>query len=1005
MVLQPLHDTAAVLAWLGERAGAGAQLCTDSRQLQAGDVFIAWPGYAQDARRFVAAALAAGASACLVEAEGVQAYDWSDERIAAVPGLKRLTGELAHRWYGCPTDRLDVVATTGTNGKTSTAWWMAQALSLAGRRCAVVGTLGIGEPPSAANPQAEVVATGLTTPDPVTLHRALGRWQGEPLAACAIEASSIGVVEHRLQGVHLDVLLFTNFTPDHLDYHGSMQAYWAAKRELFDWPGLRAAIVNVDDPQGAALVTELEQRAGLSVWGYSTQPMHPQAHWWAGDIRYAGSGLAFTLHEGADSVEVHTGLIGDYNVSNALAVLGGLRALGLPLAELPALAAQFTPVPGRMQRVVAEAAPAGPEVVVDYAHTPDALDKALRALRPMAQARGGRLIAVFGCGGNRDAGKRPLMGQLAANLADHVIVTSDNPRMESPQAIVDQVMAGIEALPQRLARVEVVVDRAQAIAAALRFATAADVVLIAGKGHEDYQDVGGVKRHFSDIEQAEQGLLARQARPFLTLGQAHEMLGARMDGVRLVGDPSLPLLRVHTDTRSLQPGDLFAALRGERFDAHDFLARAAEAGAVAGLAERGLSESGLPGLLVSDSLKALQLLATGWRATRSDLPVLAVTGSNGKTTVTQMLASILRAWVGDAAHATAGNLNNHIGVPLTVLALRDSHRAAVVELGMNHPGEIAELAAIAQPTVALVNNAQREHQEFMKTVEAVARENGAVLQALPADGVAVFPAGDEYSALWLGLAGPRRVMRFALADEAGQVVPAEVQGSARWHQDHYAMDVRTPAGSLVLKLAVAGRHNLRNALAATAAALAAGCPLEAVQRGLEQFRPVKGRSQLGRLHLQGRDVTLIDDSYNANPDSVRAAIDVLAELPSPRWLVLGDMGEVGDQGPAFHAEVGHYAAERGIEHFWTAGVLAQHAQQAYGQALAEQGGEAGKIGQNHAPCHFQAATELSAALRDGQRTAPVVSAVLVKGSRFMRMEGVIAALSELQGVPGEKYAR
>jgi UDP-N-acetylmuramoyl-tripeptide--D-alanyl-D-alanine ligase len=370
-----------------------------------------------------------------------------------------------------------------------------------------------------------------------------------------------------------------------------------------------------------------------------------------------------------------------------------------------------------------------------------------------------------------------------------------------------------------------------------------------------------------------------------------------------------------------------------------------------------------------------------------------------------MLASILRAWVGDAAHATAGNLNNHIGVPLTVLALRDSHRTAVVELGMNHPGEIAELAAIAQPTVALVNNAQREHQEFMKTVEAVARENGAVLQALPADGVAVFPAGDEYSALWLGLAGPRRVMRFALADEAGQVVPAEVQGSARWHQDHYAMDVRTPAGSLVLKLAVAGRHNLRNALAATAAALAAGCPLEAVQRGLEQFRPVKGRSQLGRLHLQGRDVTLIDDSYNANPDSVRAAIDVLAELPSPRWLVLGDMGEVGDQGPAFHAEVGHYAGERGIEHFWTAGVLAQHAQQAYGQALAEQGGEAGKIGQNHAPCHFQAATELSAALRDGQRTAPVVSAVLVKGSRFMRMEGVIAALSELQGVPGEKYAR
>ncbi len=449
----------------------------------------------------------------------------------------------------------------------------------------------------------------------------------------------------------------------------------------------------------------------------------------------------------------------------------------------------------------------------------------------------------------------------------------------------------------------------------------------------------------------------------MTLAQAHALL----PGSVLVGDGALVLQRVHSDTRSLQSGDLFVALKGERFDAHDFLPQARAAGAVAALAEHGLADAGLPGLLVGDSLAALQQLAAGWRR-RYTGPLITVAGSNGKTTVTQMIASIQRAWLGDAALATAGNFNNHIGVPLTLLRLRPEHRTAVVELGMNHPGEITLLARLAAPTVALVNNAQREHQEFMASVEAVARENGSNIEALGAAGTAVFPAGDAYTALWREMAGTRATMSFALDGRA------DVTATAAWAVDHWAMVLHTPAGSTVLALRVAGRHNATNALAATACALAAGAPLPAIVRGLQAFEPVAGRSRALVLERAGRRITLVDDSYNANPDSVLAAIEVLAELPGPRWLLLGDMGEVGTQGEAFHAEVGARARERGIDHFWAAGALCAHAAAAYGAGAR----------------HFPTGDDLLAALG----AAPEAASVLVKGSRFMKMERAVKALQE-----------
>ncbi|MEY4363637.1 MAG: UDP-N-acetylmuramoyl-tripeptide--D-alanyl-D-alanine ligase [Pseudomonadota bacterium] len=438
---------------------------------------------------------------------------------------------------------------------------------------------------------------------------------------------------------------------------------------------------------------------------------------------------------------------------------------------------------------------------------------------------------------------------------------------------------------------------------------------------------------------------------------------------RAVGDAQVRVQRVHTDTRSLQNGDLFVALRGERFDAHDFLPQAQASGAVAALAEQGLAKANLSGLEVGDTRQALGQLAQAWRA-QFDLPLIAVTGSNGKTTVTQMIASILRTAHGEHAHHTQGNLNNDIGVPQTLLRLRATHRASVVELGMNHPGEIAQLAAMAQPTVGLVNNAQREHQEFMGSVEAVAHENGAVLSALPAHGVAVFPADDAFAPLWQGLAGTRPCMRFSLDATSSADVRLR---QAQWAQGAWQMQADTPMGELQTQLHIAGRHNVGNALAAAAAALAAGVSLADVAQGLRDFAPVAGRSRAFALHCAGREITVVDDTYNANPDSVRAAIDVLAELPAPHLLVLGDMGEVGTQGPAFHREVGEYAHSRGLAHVLCLGELAQHTAQACAGAQ-----------------HF---TDIDHLQAQAMRCLPQVGSVLVKGSRFMKMERVIQALS------------
>jgi UDP-N-acetylmuramoyl-tripeptide--D-alanyl-D-alanine ligase len=418
---------------------------------------------------------------------------------------------------------------------------------------------------------------------------------------------------------------------------------------------------------------------------------------------------------------------------------------------------------------------------------------------------------------------------------------------------------------------------------------------------------------------------------------------------------------VSTDTRTVRAGELFVALRGEKFDGHEFLDQAKKSGAVAAMVDRKFTaKPALPVVVVEDTKLALGSLAKGWRA-RFQPALIALTGSNGKTTVKEMLAAILRRHAGDAAVlATAGNLNNDIGLPLTLLRLRAEHRCCAIELGMNHKGEIAYLAGIAAPTVALVNNAQREHLEFMRSIEEVAAENASVYEALPADGVAVVNADDAHAAFFRKTAGKRRVVDFGLEKKA------LVSGGYSLKGLSSEIDVRTPGGEAHATLAIPGLHNVRNALAAAACAFAIGIKEKIIGEGLSAFRPYTGRLQV-KTAIGG--ATVIDDSYNANPDSVRAAIDVLAACPAPTVLVLGDMGEVGEQGEEFHREVGAYARAKKIGSLLALGEATRHSVEAFGG-----GGR-----------HFDSVDALVAAIQG--------RSILVKGSRFMRMERVVAALT------------
>ncbi len=907
-------------------------ITADSRKVQAGALFLAYPGVHSDGRNYIAQAIEAGASAVAWESTG---FAWNPAWKVANVGvahLKDQVGEIAAEYYEHPSHKLGMVGVTGTNGKTSVSQWVAQTLSVLGQKTAVIGTIGngfIGAQSEASN----------TTPDAILLQGMLADYAVQGAKAVAMEVSSHGLHQGRVNGVKFDVAVLTNLSRDHLDYHETMEDYAAAKELLFTWPELGMSVINADDAFGQSVMGKLKAQ-GKPVLTYGMNHGDVRAI----DLELHQRGLSMQVVTPDGNTVVNAPVIGRFNAYNVLAVLAALLALKVSLQDAVAAIAAIKPVPGRMQQFGGDDKPL---VVVDYAHTPDALEKVLATLREQTT---GKLVCVFGCGGDRDAGKRPLMGAVAAMLADEVVVTSDNPRSEDPASIIEQVLSGID----KPCLVEA--DRAAAIRQAVQAAHSGDVMLVAGKGHEAYQEIAGVKSPFSDAAVV-QAALSDYA-PMMQLSDAAAALNAKLLGA------DAAFGSVGSDSRNIVAGQLFVALKGENFDGNVFAADAINKGAAAVLVSDAATAA-RPALVVSDTRLALGELAKYWRS-KFSAPVIGVTGSNGKTTTKEMLTAILAAATGDVkkVHATYGNLNNDIGLPLTLLKIKPAHQYVVAEMGMNHLGEIDYLTHIARPNVAVINNANTAHIGELGSRENIARAKGEIFAGLQEGGVAVINADNDFAGYWQTLNTGRKVVTFGLQNDADVTATYQEQAGVS------LINLTTPNGQVNFELRVEGVHNISNALAASATAYALGISNAHIAAGLQSFGGVYGRLE---RKAAANGAVLIDDTYNANPDSMKAAIDVLAKQPGEKVLVLGDMGELGADAKQMHAEIGAYAKTAGLKKLYCLGELSREMVNAFGAGAT----------------HFGSPEALAA---DVQPKLNNNITILVKGSRFMRMERVVNLL-------------
>ena len=963
-------------------------LTLDSRAVKPGDGFVALPGTTQHGMAFALQAQAAGASVVIWQpAPGVTVPNGLTIPTVAVEDLRAHLGDIAAKLYGQPGDSLRITGVTGTNGKTSTTLLLAQALNLLGQCCGSIGTLGVkleNAPETAAIElsQAELSQADIrTTPDAISVQRTLRGLVDQGAAAVAMEVSSHALDQQRVNGVPFKLAIFTNLTREHLDYHETMAAYGAAKAKLFEFATLKSAVINIDDEFGRTLYAQLSP----GILGISFG-LNPDCQVRAENILLNSLGARFTLcapryvpgHVPGHEYVIQTALYGRFNVVNLLGVVAALIALGYSMNEITPVLPLLQPVTGRMNRL------GGGEalVVVDYAHTPDALTQVLINLREhlhiadrQSSEQPNKLICVFGCGGDRDSGKRSLMGRAAQEFADVVIVTNDNPRHESETAITDQIMSGFKSTDSS-ANVVVEHRRERAITLAIMQAKPGDIVLIAGKGHENYQEIAGVKHAFNDSQVAlavlKKQKMSQPEGMNLALNELAELAGGTL--IAPVFDPQAILVQsVSNDTRSLEAGAVFIALKGERVDGHTLLAQAQALGAVAALVSVP-TESALPQILVPNVEAALAQLANAW-CQRLPAKRVAITGSNGKTTVKNLTASIL-SQAGETL-ATVGNLNNELGLPLTVLRMRQQHVFAVLEMGAGKPGDIRFLADIARPHVSLVNNAMAAHLERLGDVHGVAEEKSSIYRALLPGGTAIINLDDAELSCFLHAASQAGAAKltFSLNSAAADLYATDIVlgASSRF-------TLHCPLGSTPIALALVGTHNIRNALAAAGLAIAAGANLAQISAGLNLASSAKGRL---KLYPQPGGWNLLDDSYNANPGSVKAGMEALVALGGPAWVVLGNMAELGNDADALHREVGAYAHQVGVAKLFCLGEHAAHAAQS-----------AGNIGEAFSDMETLVRT-LKADLAQSQANHSGVNSgvnLLVKGSRSAGMERVAVLL-------------
>ncbi len=972
----------------------------DSRKVVPGALFVALPGQNTSGHLYLQEALAKGCGVVVAE----RGLELPDGPFICLPvdNPHQALALLAAAWYEHPARQLRCIAITGTNGKTTTTWLIEGMLAHAGFRPGVVGTVNYRYPGPDGMPVVE--AAPLTTPDALTLQALLRRMADAGVSHVVMELSSHALAQERVGGMRFAVAVFTNLSRDHLDYHQDMERYFAAKSLLFS---------RYLAPGGTAVIAE-DASESEEAWGERLAGGLPHVRilrtGFAGhcDIRalapsYGLDGFSCQLEACGQKTTLHSPLVGAYNVRNVLGAVAVGLGLGLPLEQICTGLATVRAVPGRLQRVLPPGADPAlfPSVFVDYAHTPDALDNVLRTLRAVGR---GRLVCVFGCGGDRDRGKRPLMGAIAARHSDLVLLTSDNPRTEEPKAILADIEPGLLEGGARACDVEQlfsstlpfpryspVCDRRAAIARACSLAQPEDTVLIAGKGHEDYQILGREKHYFDDCIEAVDALAAWNERLLLAA------TGGRKRGAAVL---QRPLAAVRTDSRTLEPGDIFVALAGERFDGHAFIEQAVAAGAGAVIAERfpqdasALSQALL--IEVKDSLAALgQLAAFRRRLFGGPLRVAAITGSTGKTTVKEMVAAICEGALGDQwAHRhpvlkTGGNYNNLVGLPLSLLPLRAGHQVAILELGMNSFGEIARLTEIADPDVGCISTVHPAHLQGLGSIEGVARAKGELFAGMRAKAICVVNEDDSRIQSLPRARGVRSI-GFAVTAAGRRREPlVRITRSANLGERGIRFTLHIGSWSGPVQVPALGLHNVHNCAAAAAIAHALGIAPEAIAAGLGRYRPLEKRMTTVALPS---GVKLINDAYNANPASMAAGLRTVAALATEGArrgkcvAALGDMLELGAAAPEQHRIIGRLAADLGYSFLALCGEYAGEG----AQAALEAGMRTEQVLLFPEPVAM------------GRWCADLIARgilgpgdwVLVKGSRGMRMEKMIAALDQ-----------
>jgi murE/murF fusion protein len=975
---------------------------SDSRTAGPGLVFVALRGEKVNGHRYVGDAVARGCVAAVVEDEADLPPDLP---LVKVADSHRAYGLMAAEFHGHPARAMKIIGLTGTNGKTTTSWLIEQVIRAGGGRPGVIGTVNYRYPgPGGKNVELDAP---LTTPESMILQALLRQMHDAGVTHVILEVSSHSLAQKRLAGLLFDVGVFTNLSRVHLDYHGTMEAYFRAKQKGFEEylqpSGIAVVAVGpdmkntkMDRDWGRILVALLKDRgfapypAKENKAAYMTCGFDRDCTVRAEDVRQDIRGLSCAFVLAGKRMKMESTLIGRHNISNMLAATATGVALGMEHESILRGLREVQRIPGRLERVRLPgfSGGGGPTVFVDYAHTPDALENVLKTLRPVTP---GRLFCIFGCGGDRVQGKRPLMGAVAADLAHAIIVTSDNPRGEDPAAILSEIEQGLTgaglrkcgldelfAHPESAKGYVVLENRRRAIHLACSRAVKGDVVLIAGKGHETYQITAAGRQFFDDRIEARNGCLR------WTAGHLIAATGGRLThrGKDIFTD------RISTDTRSLERGDVFVALRGENFDGHDYVEAAVNKGAAAIIVERecpGVKEAAV--IMVPDTLHALGELARYRRLLASDVKVVGITGSSGKTTVKEMTASIFAAEFeripGHPVLKTQGNLNNLIGLPLSLLAVNGGHRVAVLEMGMNKPGEIKRLARIAEPDIGCITNIQAAHLEGLGSIEGVARAKGELFAAMADRGIRVINYDDPH--VWkLGGGHGNSVVGFAVTSVGRRRKPAvRATRIISLGEKGMRFTLQVYGWKKRITVSATGAHNVANCAAAAAIAIAAGVDPEVVARGLARYR--SGDKRLEIINLAG-GIKVVNESYNANPASMAAALRTVAGFGTNcrRGALLGDMFELGQGAVEAHRGIGKLVAQLGYDYLVVTGE--------FGATVAETARQSGMKRSGIMVCGDKEALAGWIEKLVWEKKIGRDDWLLIKGSRGMRMEQVLEAL-------------